>query len=58
LFSTSGIKHEIPRDPEKPGPGIVLVPWCFRETLPYDKKRLSHHVLGIFRVRATLNKLQ
>jgi hypothetical protein len=58
LFTASGIQHEVPRYPENPGPGIVLVRWCFRETLPYNKKRLSDHVLSIFRVRATLNKLQ
>lgn len=58
LFATPGIEHKIPRNPENPGPGVVLIRWRFGEASPDDQKRFSDQVLSICRLGATLNELQ
>ncbi|MET3718855.1 hypothetical protein ABIB27_000695 [Arthrobacter sp. UYEF21] len=58
LFSTSSIQHEISRDAKNPSACITFVRWRFRKSSPNNNERLSHHVLSICRVVATLNELQ
>ena len=58
LLSAAGVQHEIPRDAEEPGPGVILVLRSFRKPPPDYKECLRHYVLGVRRVRAALHKAQ
>jgi hypothetical protein len=58
LLSAMGVQHDVPGDPEDPGPGIIVMRRHLIETAPENQHGVGYNVFGNTGISAPLNEPQ